>query len=189
MSEQDRPGQYDAVLGGGNPPLQTPFDGAVLGDFSRNSFNLEALLQQQRWQAADLETQKIMLEICQRKQQGFVRIEDLERIDCAYWQSIDRLWRKYSNHRFGTSIQAEIWRSVGGTSEPDWNAWCRFGKEIGWYVNDRWLYWNDLQFNLYAPRGHLPRNGAWMGWGLGDFWVGCKMLTVVVQKLENCQII
>jgi hypothetical protein len=188
MSELDRPGKYDAVLGGGNPRSQPPVDGVVLGSF-RNSGNLQKLLQQQQWQAADVETQTIMLDICQRQSNGFLRIEDLEKIDCSYWYMINNLWRTYSNDRFGLSVQAEIWRSVGGTSAPDWNAWCRFGSQTGWCVDDRWLYWNDLQFTLDAPRGHLPRSGAWMGWGLGDFWVGCGMLSAIVKKLEKCGII
>jgi hypothetical protein len=188
MSERELPGKYDAVLGGENPRSQPPVDGVVLGSF-RNSGNLQALLQQQQWQAADVETQIIMLDICQRQSDGFLRIEDLENIDCYYWRTIDNLWRTYSHDRFGLSVQAEIWRSVGGTSAPDWNAWCRFGRRIGWCVGDRWLYWNDLRFKLNAPSGHLPRSGVWMGWGLGDFWVGCRMLSAISNKLERCGII
>jgi GUN4-like len=189
MSEQNRPGKYDVILGSQNPQTQAPLDGVILGTFSKSTVNLQALLQQQRWEAADLETQTIMLEICQRQADGFLRVEDLDKINCFHWRTINNLWRTYSNDRFGLSVQAEIWRSVGGTSEPDWDAWCRFGKLAGWYINDDWLYWNDVRFDLNAPRGHLPRNGAWMGWGLGDFWIGCTMLDAIVKKLESCQII
>lgn len=189
MSEQNRPGKYDVVLGGQNFQVQPPLDGVVLGNFSKGTVNLQALLQQQRWEEADSETQAIMLEMCQRKKEGFLRGEDLDKIDCSHWWIINNLWRTYSKDRFGLSIQAEIWRSVGGTSKPDWDAWCRFGKMTGWCVEDDWLYWNEVQFDLDVPRGHLPRNGAWMGWGLGDFWIGCRMLSAIVQKLESCQII
>ncbi len=48
-----------------------------------------------------------------------------------------------------------------------------------------WLWWNDLSFTLNAPVGHLPRGGAFMGWGLGDFWTGCKMLSSLTLKLAN----
>jgi hypothetical protein len=188
MSE-NQPKKDDVVLGGQNDRSQAPLDGVVLGSLSRCTIDLQPLLQQQKWQAADLETQRIMLDLCQRQTAGFLRVEDLAKISCLHWQTIDNLWRLYSKDRFGLSVQAEIWRSVGGTSEPDWNAWCRFGRATGWCINDNWLYWNDLKFNLNAPRGHLPRNGAWIGWGFGDFWVGCKMLGAIVQKLESCQII
>jgi hypothetical protein len=185
----ERPEKYDVVLGGENPSSNPPLDGAVLGTFSGRYGNLQALLQRQQWQSADLETQAIMLDICQRKSYGFLRIEDLENIDRSSWRSIDNLWRTYSNDRFGLSVQSKIWRSVGGTSAPDWHVWCSFGSRTGWYVNDRWLYWNETQFNLDAPSGHLPRHGAWMGWGLGDFWVGCRMLSAITNQLENCEIV
>jgi GUN4-like len=188
MSEK-QPDKYDVVLGGQSDRSQAPVDGLVLGNLSRYTVDLQSLLQQQKWQAADLETQRVMLELCERQTAGFLRVEDLANISCPHWRTIDNLWRTYSEDRFGSSVQARIWRGVGGTSEPDWNAWCRFGTMTGWYVNDRWLHWNDVQFNLNAPAGHLPRNGAGMGWGLGDFWVGCRMLSAIVQKLESCQII
>ena len=186
---ENQPERYDVVLGCQNNRSQPPLDGVVLGTLSRCTTCLQPLLQQQKWQAADLETQIVMLELCQRQTAGFLRVEDLAKISCLHWRTIDNLWRTYSKDRFGLSIQAEIWRSVGGTSKPDWDTWCRFGRITGWCVSDDWLYWNDVQFNLNAPRGHLPRNGAWMGWGLGDFWVGCKMLDAIVYKLESCQII
>jgi GUN4-like len=193
MSEQNRPEKYDAVLGGqkiqAQNTTQPPADGVVLGSLGSKIFKLETLLQQQQWQAADVKTTAIILEICQQQAQGFVSSEDLARIDCSQWRTIDHLWKKYSNNHFGWSIQAEIWRSIAVTTDPDWEAWCRFGNITGWYVNDAWLHWGDVRFNLQSPRGHLPRNGAWMGWGLGDFWTGCGMLSAIVQKLENCQII
>jgi hypothetical protein len=189
-TSENQPKKDDAVLGGQNDRSQAPLDGVVLGSLSRCTIDLQPLLQQQKWQAADLETQRIMLEICQRQKAGFLRVEDLAKISCLHWRSIDNLWRLYSKDRFGLSVQAEIWRSVGGTSEPDWNAWCRFGTMTGWCVNDNWLYWNEVKFDLNnTPKGHLPRSGVCMGWGLGDFWVGCKMLDAIVQKLESCQII
>jgi hypothetical protein len=30
-----------------------------------------------------------------------------------------------------------------------------------------------------APKGHLPRGGAFIGWGLGNFWTGCRMLSAM----------
>jgi GUN4-like len=189
MSEPHQPREDDVVLGGNNPPVQPPCDGLVLGTLGRRTLNLQQLLQQQQWQAADLETKATLLEISQRQQAGFLRVEDLEKIDCTAWRSIDNLWRNYSNNHFGSSVQARLWQSVGGTSAPDWDAWCRFGLLTGWYTGERWLHWNDVEFSLNAPRGHLPRNGGLMGWGLGDFWVGCEMFSAIVRRLESCQII
>jgi hypothetical protein len=194
MPEQNRLEQYDAVLGGSNnpvpsAPVQPPARGVVLGSLGSKMFELETLLQQHQWQAADVKTTEVMLEICQQQAQGFMGSADLDKISCLQWRSIDNLWRKHSDNHFGLSLQAEIWRSIAVTAEPDWEAWCRFGQITGWYINDAWLRWGDVRFDLSAPRGHLPRNGACMGWGLGDFWTGCGMLSTIVNKLESCRII
>jgi hypothetical protein len=185
----NQPKEYDAVLGGLNQQVQPPEYGVVLGDFETSKINLQKLLEQKKWQEADLETTAMMLKLCQRQKEGFLRLEDIENMECRHLQTINHLWIIHSNNRFGFSIQAEIWQSVGGTSEPDWNAWCRFGKLTGWYVKDSWLWWNDVKFNLNAPKGHLPRGGAFMGWGLGDFWTGCRMMSAVAKKLESCEIV
>jgi hypothetical protein len=49
------------------------------------------LLQQQRWQEADLETTAIMLAMGQREQERFLRAEDLHKVDCAQLGAIDNL--------------------------------------------------------------------------------------------------
>ena len=189
MSEQNQPRQYDAVLGGNSPLLQPIATDLVLGSLSKKTMNLQNLLKQKKWQAAELETNKIVLELCTRQVQGFLEIDDLKKIQCHHWRTIDNLWTNYSQNHFGLSRQAEIWRSIGGTSEPDWNIWCQFGQMTGWYAEESWLHWNDVRFDLDAPPGHLPRIGAWLGWGLGDFWVGCGMFSALVKQLEKCRII
>jgi hypothetical protein len=63
MSEK-QPEKYDVVLGGQSDRSQAPVDGVVLGNLSKFTVDLQSLLQQQKWQAADLETQQIMLDIC-----------------------------------------------------------------------------------------------------------------------------
>jgi hypothetical protein len=70
MSEK-QPKKYDVVLGGQSDRSHAPLDGVVLGNLSRFTVDLQSLLQQQKWQAADLETQRIMLDICQRQTAGF----------------------------------------------------------------------------------------------------------------------
>lgn len=50
MSEL-QPDKTDAILGGQTPP---PVNGVVLGNLSKFTIDLQSLLQQQKWQAADL---------------------------------------------------------------------------------------------------------------------------------------
>lgn len=146
---------------------------------------LRNLLSKRYWKEAEEETVAIMLKVCSRQREGFLRVEDIEKFPVPDLRTIDQLWVKYSNGRFGFSVQTSIWQSIGGTKYADWEAWCRYGETIGWYVKGSWLWWNDLTFTLNAPVGHLPRGGAFMGWGLGDFWTGCKMLSSLTLKLTN----
>ena len=187
MSEHsNQPREFDAVLGGQVPPPQY---GAVLGDFARSHRNFKNFLEQGMWEQADLETTVIMLKLANRTNQGFLSELDIKNFDCEKLQIINNLWLKNSNGRFGFTVQKQIWQAVSNTSEPDWDAWCRFGESVGWYINDKWLHWNDVTFNLKAPAGHLPRGGALRGWGLGDFWTGCRTMSALAEKLDSCGII
>lgn len=146
---------------------------------------LEHLLSVGRWQEADCTTSAIMLMISERQKEGSLSLEDLENFPCDDLRTLDELWLNYSNQRFSFSIQTSIWHNIGGKFDPDWETWCHFGETIGWFRNGSWLYWNDVDFTLNAPIGHLPRGGAFMGWGLGDFWTGCRMLSSLTSKFTN----
>jgi hypothetical protein len=149
---------------------------------------LRQLLAAGKWKDADLATTAVMLQVCDRKQAGSLTPQDIETFPCPDLQTIDNLWLEYSKGRFGFSVQGHLWQTAGGNSNPDWNAWCRFGQHVGWYVRDSWLWWNDLTFSLNAPVGHLPRGGAFMGWGLGDFWTGCRAFSALSERLVQCNI-
>jgi hypothetical protein len=73
-------------------------------------------------------------------------------------RTIDQLWVKYSNGRFGFSVQKRIYQSLGGTKEYDESeVWQKFGDKVGWRKKNEWLYYNDLTFSEKAPEAHLPR--------------------------------
>lgn len=164
---------------------EEPKAAQALWDF--NYFGLQNLLEAELWREADDRTSAIMLEIGDRKKEGFLRVEDIENFPCEHLQIIDKLWLKYSNGKFAFSVQKSIWDSVGGNPEPNWDIWCSFGEQNGWFANNSWLWWNDLTFTLDAPAGHLPRGGAFMGWGLGDFWTGCRVFSSLSLRLTKCQ--
>src|ERR671933_685859 len=147
---------------------------------------LRQLLATRKWKEADQETTSLMLQIGNRTKAGYLRLEDIAAFPCSDLCTLNTLWAEYSEGCFGFGVQSYIWQAIGGTSNPDWDAWCRFGKCVGWYVEESWLWWNDLTFSLNAPIGHLPRGGAYIGWGLGDFWTGCRMLCALTSKLVQC---
>nr|WP_258560685.1 GUN4 domain-containing protein [Cylindrospermopsis raciborskii] len=66
------------------------------------------------------------------------------------------MWLKYSQGKFGISVQQEIYKNLGGTKQVDVNVWRSFGDRVGWRKQGSWLDYRDLNFSLSAPTGHLP---------------------------------
>ena len=102
-----------------------------------------------QWQKADQETGAIMLKIARRVTAGWLREDDIQEFPCPDLQTIDRLWIKYSQERFGFTVQNRIWENVG-------EDYGRFGDSVGWRLYSNWQRYSDLTFNLLAPVGHLP---------------------------------
>jgi len=128
---------------------------------------LRDLLKGQQWREADEETRNVMLKYAGREQEGWLDSEHIQNFPCADLRTINALWVKYSNGRFGFSVQKQIWLECGG--KVDIETECKLGDRVGWRRDGKWLDYDDITFNLNAPSGHLP--GWWGivgGWG----WVG-----------------
>nr|WP_258001287.1 GUN4 domain-containing protein [Fischerella thermalis] len=70
---------------------------------------------------------------------------------------MDQLWVKYSEGKFGFSVQKRIWESVGGKLNAEHEIALKFGSKIGWYINDNWIDKDELKFTIdNANEGHLP---------------------------------
>ncbi|MGK7903669.1 MAG: GUN4 domain-containing protein [Hormoscilla sp.] len=121
---------------------------------------LRDLLAAGEWKKADQETARVMLQVAGREKEDWLRYEDIEQFPCEDLGVIDKLWVKYSNGRFGFSVQKRIWQEEGG--KVDWETECRLADRVGWRVKGNWLYYDYLTFGLGAPTGHLP---AWGGGG------------------------
>lgn len=134
---------------------------------------LEELLAAGEWQKADQETSKVMLEVANRTEERWLRIEDIENFPCEDLRAIDGLWVKHSNGRFGFSVQKRIYQSLGGTRAYDEKVWDTFGDRVGWRKNGKWQNYNNLTFNTKAPEAHLPMIqviGEWLGrFGRGEY--------------------
>ncbi|MFM7908322.1 MAG: GUN4 domain-containing protein, partial [Microcystis sp.] len=90
-----------------------------------------------------------------------------------------------SGGRFGFSVQAKIYRELGGTREYNERVWNAFGDRVGWRVNNSWIYeWRDVTFDLKAPLGHLP-----MGELTRKFW--CEWVVFyrvgLFSRVETCK--
>jgi len=158
------------------PPKQvaadtTPLVSAVGMDY----INLRDLLAAKKWQEADEETARVMLKVGGREQEGWLEPESIEKFPCEDLRTIDQLWLKYSDGRFGFSVQKRIYSSLGGTRKYHEKAWENFCERVGWIKNNQCLYYTDLTFSEKAPEAHLPaawcrskagevRGSGWMWW-------------------------
>lgn len=153
------------------PPPTTPPD-SLKSALGVGYTRLRDLLATGEWKEADRETFKVMLKAARREKEGWFDTNSIENFPCDDLRTIDQLWVKYSQGHFGFSVQKKIWLEVGG--KVDYDTECKLGDRVGWRKRRKgrkgWLEYDDLTFNLEAPRGHLPscaRVFAWGGGGLG----------------------
>jgi hypothetical protein len=124
---------------------------------------LEALLKAGKWRDADLETWELMKKLTKREQEGWLRIEDVKNFPRQELRKMDQLWVKYSNGKFGFSVQKQIWLELGGKldGEYDWDTFTKLGSRVGWRKNNEWLSYDSYTFSTNALPGHLPFEGWW----------------------------
>lgn len=133
---------------------------------------LRDLLQAQQWKEADRETYLRMLEVVGRKDGDYLRGGEVKQFPCEDLRIIDQLWVKYSNGKFGFSVQKKIWQECLSLTEYN-EQWEQFGSRVGWYVKGNWYragkwidYLGDVTFSTTVV-GHLPV--FWLDSGLGLF--------------------
>ncbi|ULP74682.1 Serine/threonine-protein kinase B [Nodularia sphaerocarpa UHCC 0038] len=131
------------VLKPSNPPTM---------DYSQ----LSDLLAAWKWREADEETRRVMLAVTKREQEGWLNTESIENFPSEDLRTIDQLWVKYSNGRFGFSVQKRIYQSLGGTKDFNGKIWSAFGDTVGWRKRGKWFYYKDIIFDLTSPEAHLP---------------------------------
>lgn len=135
-------------------------------------FKLAYCLQTGQWKEADRETVEVM-----RQVMGGFSIEGIRNFPCADLRVIDRLWVKYSNGKFGFSVQKQIWIDVGGKLDYGEDldaakeAFIKLSDQVEWRKDGEWrrdlrdLVWDST----LAPQAHLPRVWLWVVVGRGGF--------------------
>ncbi|MBW4627875.1 MAG: GUN4 domain-containing protein [Brasilonema octagenarum HA4186-MV1] len=144
-----------------------------------NYTQLRDLLAAGNWKQADEETARVMLAVAGREKQGWLDVKHIDNFPCLDLRTIDQLWVKYSNGRFGFSVQKRIYQSLGGTKQHDEKIWKAFSDRVGWRKRGWWVYYNEITFDLKAPQGHLPA-GVWCGCSGG--------VSSLASRLVKCNI-
>ncbi|MBD2238462.1 GUN4 domain-containing protein [Aulosira sp. FACHB-113] len=146
---------------------------------------LRDLLAAGKWKEADYETYLVMLQAVGRKEKDWIRDEELLNFPCTDLRTIDRLWVKYSNGRFGFSVQKEIYLSVGGKPDGKFyeEAWKKFGEHVGWRVESFWISYTEVTYHTSAP-DTIPvaiYTSRWDG-GTG------RGFSCLASRLVNCNV-
>ena len=119
---------------------------------------LDQVLKAGKWQEADQETWRVMLEVKDKDTGDYLTPDDLKTFPCEDLLTIDRLWVEASNGHFGFSVQKKIWEECGSptTSGKEWDRFCVI---VGWQNSDATAYveYKDLKKNpSLSPIGELP---------------------------------
>lgn len=135
---------------------------------------LRDLLAAQKWKEANEETFRVMLAVANREEEGWLDEESIENFRCEDLKIIDQLWVKYSNGRFGFSVQKRIYTSLSVIKEYNEIICQAFGERVGWRKENQWRLYSELIFDLKAPEAHLPiclgGDGFRRGWDvIGGF--------------------
>ena len=120
---------------------------------------LRDLLKAKKWKEADEETRVKILKVANRESEGWLRVEDAENFSCQDLGTIDKLWVKYSNGKFGFSVQKQIYQGMNGSKEFNWDDYRKLGDKVGWRKGGKWLNYSELTFSEKHYTGHLPFGG------------------------------
>lgn len=126
---------------------------------------LRDLLKTQNWLEADQETNKRMCEVMDRQAEGWLGDEDI--FPCQDLGVIDQLWVKYSQGKFGFSVQKRIYVECGARLDgknPGAEIWVKYARLIGCYQHGEWLSYQDLVDFRSFSEGTFPYL-VWCGVG------------------------
>ena len=117
---------------------------------------LRDLLKAKKWKEADEETRVKILKVANRESEGWLRVEDAKNFSCQDLGTIDKLWVKYSNGKFGFSVQKQIYQGMGGSKEYNSDDYKKFADKVGWRKGGLWLNYSELIFSEKHYKGHPP---------------------------------
>lgn len=163
--------------------LYGAIDSALNIDYNR----LRQLLWAQDWQAADAETERVILAAISRDMQPLDR-DGLMQLPCLDLGTLDQLWSRYSQDQFGFKAQHEVYLSVQRRpldffKAVEWQGSVSLGNVPLVTVAKPY---NELQFALTAPRGHLP-SWRWCCQTLeSGYQVGEAIIEAMFLHYERC---
>ena len=120
---------------------------------------LEALMQKGKWREADQETYRLMITTVGKEEGQWFDPKDLREFPCEDLRELDRLWVKYSQGKFGFSVQKQIYVETGNPLDGRYykETWEKFCDRVGWKIKGKWVKDGDLKADpSFSPEGEFP---------------------------------
>jgi hypothetical protein len=143
-------------------------------------FKLAYYLQTGQWKEADRETLEVMRRVIDK-----ISIEGIKNFPCADLRVIDRLWVKYSNGKFGFSVQKQIWLDVNGKldygddEDAAQQAFLKFSSQVEWQKDGKFIPDTDLVWEVaIAPLAHHPN----------PFFLTGAPPTYLYSRIQTCRL-
>ena len=159
----------------------------LLPDVIRYS-KLQQFLEKGDFRSADEETTKIILEVTGQERDTLTP-DNVAKYPCNSLQVIDQLWKKYSEGKFGFSVQLKTYYEVGGSIDTirtqDTNILLKFADKVGWLDENqqpRFEDYDNWDFSLSASDGCFPAQ-----WWKSPY--GLKMVTFFFSRLISCDLV
>jgi hypothetical protein len=140
---------------------------------------LENYLKNGQWEEADDETYRLMITAVGKEVgQGFTA-DELLNFPCDELKAIDGLWVKYSNGKFGFSVQKDLYLECGGIPDGKYHkeAWDKFCEANGWKGG-------GIKFDITSPKAHLP-SCRWYGFGGGSRG---NVFSLLFSRIQTCKL-
>ena len=130
---------------------------------------LERLLRAGQWKEADEETYRLMITTVDKEPGQFFTRDELLNFPCEELLAIDALWVKYSDGKFGFSVQKDLYLKCGGIADGKYyeKAFFDFFDQVKW---------STITYDLSAPEGHLP---SWVV-------VDNRVISSLASRLVKC---
>mgnify|MGYP002632922255 CR=1 FL=1 len=133
-----------------------------------------------------METYRVMIKAVGKTEGNCFDSNELLRFPRTDLRTIDKLWVKHSNERFGFSVQKKIYLSVGGRIGGGWSdnekAWEQYCARVGWRKWGGFLlfeYDNVTFDDTASKRGHLPAYVVFRDSGIWGRWMSDRMMNEV----------
>lgn len=144
--------------------------------------NLEHYLESGQWKQADRETYRLMIAEVGKEIEQRADSEDLLNFPCEMLKAIDQLWVKYSNSKFGFSVQKEIYvKKNRRVPDGRYNvkALDNLFDEVAWELP-------PLESDLLEQTGHFPRvvPQATVGSSLGWYSLSASLFS----RIQTCML-